>query len=284
MKSLRLDWLNDLLRGMLNGTLELQVVERGIKEPGKRGRPRKIVESPSKAKESGKAEKPRRGRPPGKKAAKAGKAAKASGASARKPGPRGRKPLTESARAKKTAKEKAIKARLAKRAVPSVREIFLFLQGKIEGRKLTDLTREFGVNREPLKVLLDKLVKKGDLDTLKGRFYLHRRLRPRGEKKTAQGKPQPIAETTVLDYLMKRGAVTMQQMAADLGEPSFHRLIKVMNGLKKAGKVVAEGKRYWLATFVQGPATEPALETTTDSAASSWETPDDGDGLPAGEG
>jgi len=256
MNTIRLDRVIEVIRGLVNGTLELQVVQAVNATPMRKGRPpkNKVVADPDP--NHPKAEKIHRrlGRPPDHKTLKAGKpAANSSGKFLR----RGRKPMTEAAKAKKAKEIQQIKARLAKRALPSPRSIFLFLKGKIDGVKASGIAKHFEVDRGLLKVLLNKLVDKHDLDAQAGRFFLKRRIRTRDTKGAVSGKPVPVSEEAVLNYLEKSGAETLQQMAKKMGEPTFHRLIRVVNRLKRAGKVVVEGKRYWLATFVPGPTATP---------------------------
>lgn len=228
MKRVALDGLVGILRGLLKGDLELVVIHSGKKQPGRRGRPR--------AGDLDAALLPKKSRP--------GRKPKAE--KAKKPAKRGRRPLPPSLKKKKAERAKAAKARQARQALPDLRSLFQLLQGKIEGLKLSEIVRHFGVKRNLMKVLLEKCAKKGDLDTLKGRYFLARRLRPRPGEAPTRVKPQPVSASVVLGYLASHGPATLSGMAADLNEPGFHRLIRVANALKKSGQVTVEGKTYRL--------------------------------------
>jgi hypothetical protein len=222
MKTVRLEGLGEILRGLLDGSLDLQVV---VASGGKRGRPktaRTLAAGKAKAKATAKPKiKPK------------------------KKGKPGRKPMSEAVRRRKAEKARAAKFRMEKRALPKDREIFLLLNGKLEGMKPSDIARSFKVKRDLLKETLKRLVKQEDLSELRGRFYLSRRLR--GEGQAREAKPEPIAPEAVIKYLQKHGPTTMSKMASDMGEETYHRLIRVFNGLKKDKKVSVVGKEYHLA-------------------------------------
>lgn len=262
MKKGNLDNLTDLLRGLIDGTLKLQIVTADGKEVQntRRGRPRRAA----KAESTTEVEKPQRGRgrPKGKVSAKKkpGRPKKVKAKTDKAPRPRGRKPLSEAAKTKRAEKAAKMKARQAKKALPTPREIFEFLQGKIDGLKLSDFIKKFGAKRAALKGLLSKLTAKGDLDAAKGRYYLHRRLRNRSEKKEPAEKRGPISQDAILNHLEQNGPATLEEMAKGMGEASFHRLIRVVNGLKKVGKVVVgDGKKYSLAE-IEAKVSEPGIE------------------------
>ena len=161
------------------------------------------------------------------------------GRKAVKKGKPGRKPLS------KTEKMKLLKARIRanKPILPEPRDIFLYLQGKYEGVKLTKLAAHFKLKRTQLKGLIEKLVKKKDLSNVGGTLFLERRIR-NVEPKVV--KTPPVSEEKVLGYLKKNANATLTEMAKDMGEDSYHRFIRVMNRLEKNGKVVKEGKAYSL--------------------------------------
>ena len=174
-------------------------------------------------------------------------AAKPSGRSGKKVPKPGRRPLSEGAKRKKKEKAKAEKARQARRALPNPRDLFLFLVGKLDGMTLSQIARHFAVKRSLLGPLLGKLVKKGDLDALKGKYFLRRRVRlPEGQK-AVDTKPQPVSPAAILAYLADNGPSTLAAMAKAMHEPSYHRLIRVANALKKSGQISTEGKVYRLS-------------------------------------
>jgi len=203
MKSINLKNLVKVIRGLLDGSLELHAVPTGRK--------------PSKA--------------------------SAGMVTVRRKA--GRKPLPPSIKKKIQERTKAAKVRAARKALPTPREIFFFLDGKTDGVKLTALAKNFGVKRSMLKNLMQKLVNSGDVVESHSTYYLQRRIRNRGGKRPV--KPAPIAPTTVLAYLGKHPGVAMSGLAQALGESSYQRLIKVINALKKDGKVRVENKTYSLA-------------------------------------
>ncbi len=157
----------------------------------------------------------------------------------------GRKPLPPSVKKKIQERTKAAKVRAERKALPAPRDIFLFLDGKTDGVKLTALAKHFDAKRSLFKNVMEKLVKAEDVVESKGVYYLQRRIRNRGGKRPA--KPAPIAPQTVLSYLGKNPGAGMAAIAESLGESSYQRLIKVMNALKKEGKVRVENKTYSLA-------------------------------------
>lgn len=157
----------------------------------------------------------------------------------------GRKPLPPSVKKKIQERTKAAKVRAERKALPVPRDIFLFLDGKREGVKLTALAKHFGVKRSLLKSLMQKLVKTEDVAESHGTYYLQRRIRNRGGKRPV--KPEPIAPQAVLSYLSENSGAAMSDIAKAMGESSYQRLIKVINALKKTGKVRAENKAYFIA-------------------------------------
>lgn len=157
----------------------------------------------------------------------------------------GRKPLPPSVKKKIQERTKAAKVRAERKALPIPRDIFLFLDGKTEGVKLTALAKHFGVKRSLLKNVMHKLVKSEDVAESHSTYFLQRRIRNHGGKRPA--KPAPIAPQSVLSYLAKNSGAAMSAIAEALGESSYQRLIKVVNALKKTGKVRVENKGYYLA-------------------------------------
>ena len=217
MKTINLKPLVKLLRGILDGSLSLVGVEKKI---GKVSAPQK------------------RGRKPGV-VAKRG----------RKPAPvakkRGRKPASSAIKKQKQFAAQRAKIRKEKSLLPTPREIFVFLADKLEGAKITELASYFKVKRAFLKLMLGKLVAKGDLTEMGGKFFLQRRLRGVGGKKTAEKAPA-ISEKEILGYLGDHPGATMSEMAKALGSGKYQRLIKILNKLAKDGKVKKEGKGYRL--------------------------------------
>jgi len=217
MKKIDLRIINKVLRGLLAGTYVLQAVPTGRK-------PKKIVEKPGK--------KARRGRPPGKVKIR------------RKPG---RKAMSPSVKKRLLLKEKAVKIKQAKKSLPNAKRIFSFLDGKLDGIKLTALAKNFGVKRTILKPMILRLIKNGDLNEDKGVLYLKRRIRKKKGKKAP--KPIPITPAVVENYLRNKGAATMAKITKDLKEKNYQRLIKVINVLKKEKKVDVENKIYhWIGS------------------------------------
>lgn len=159
----------------------------------------------------------------------------------RKPG---RKPLSPTIKKQQQLRQKAAKIRKEKSLLPTPRDLFLFLADKYQGVKLTALASQFKVKRNLLKPMVLKLVDKGDIVDDHGTYYLKRRVRGVGQ---TEEKPTPITERQVLDYLNKKPDSTLSGMAHDMKEKSYQRLIRVINRLKKAGKVVKDGKTYSLA-------------------------------------
>ena len=156
----------------------------------------------------------------------------------------GRKPLSPTIKKQLQLRQKAAKIRKEKSLLPSPRELFVFLADKYQGVKLTALASQFKVKRNLLKPMVQKLVKKGDIVDDHGTFYLKRRVRGLGQN---EEKPSPITEKQVLEYLHKKPESTLSGMAHDMKEKSYQRLIRVINRLKKAGKVSKDGKTYSLA-------------------------------------
>ncbi|HEY9068851.1 MAG TPA: hypothetical protein VIV61_01270 [Candidatus Ozemobacteraceae bacterium] len=203
MKTVNLKNFAKVLRGLLDGSLELHAVPTG-RRPA-----RATAKTPASRKKAG------------------------------------RKPLPPSVKKKLQERTKAAKVRAERKALPTPREIFFFLDGKIDGEKLTSLSKNFGVKRSLLKSLMQKLVKSEDVVESHGVYYLQRRLRNRHGK--PEPKPEPIAPSTVLSHLAKNPGIAMSELANHLGESSYHRLIKVMSQLKKQDKIRVEGKNYFLA-------------------------------------
>jgi predicted ArsR family transcriptional regulator len=164
----------------------------------------------------------------------------------KKKGKPGRPSLSSTEKRKRAVQAKTAKIRQQKKALPSPRDLLLFMVDQRDGLKLSDIARQFGVSRIIMKPFLAKLLAKGDLTELSGRLFLQRRVRVPGKPPLRQA-PPPIPETAVLAYLEKNGPSTLSAMAQAMNEPSFHRLIRVTNALKKAGKVIPEGKTYRLA-------------------------------------
>ncbi|MBI4641817.1 MAG: helix-turn-helix transcriptional regulator [Candidatus Tectomicrobia bacterium] len=253
-----LDWINEIIRGFASWLMKVQIVPtdgRQVSASHPQAEPSRAASSSDSTPEGDETKRSRRRRKVPKNPKKV-TGRKAAGTS---PPRRGRKPIAQTTKTKKKAKAKVIKIGQAKGSLPTLRKLFFFLHGKIDGVNLQEISTHFEVNRGPLKVLLDKLVRRGSLHASKGLFFLHRPLQPRSTVNPVR--PAPIIESAVLDYLAKTSAVTIHQMAMDMGESSHHRLIRVVNDLKKAGKIVVERKKYWLATFVAGPemAYEPAM-------------------------
>lgn len=207
MKNVNLKPLVKALRGLLDGSLKLVAVPTGRK------------------KESA---------PEAKAATKKTKAA---------PAKRGRKPLPASMKKAKELTKKRQQLKAAKQALPTPREIFVFLSDKLEGTKLTQIASHFKLKRPELKPLIVKLVASKDLTQMGGKFFLQRRLRGVGGKKTAEKAPA-VTEKEVLAYLGGNPGSTMSVMAKVLSNGKYQKLIKVLNKLVKDGKVIKEGKGY----------------------------------------
>ncbi|NLI76408.1 MAG: hypothetical protein GX442_08200 [Candidatus Riflebacteria bacterium] len=211
MEKIDLTAVRRLLRGLLNGSLE--IVSRG------------------------------KGRKASVKAGKAnGKGRAAAKAKRRKPG---RKPMSPTARAKAQLKAKRAKIRAARQQLPQPRQVFEFLHGKTDGAKLSVLAKHFGARRSLLKVMLGKLVDKQDLDCAHEVYYLKRRIR-KGPGVAAERKAPPVKPAAVLDYLKDHPGATLVQMTKKLGAENYQKLIKVINLLKKEDRVKVEGKAYSL--------------------------------------
>ncbi|HNV69481.1 MAG TPA: hypothetical protein PKO06_07290 [Candidatus Ozemobacteraceae bacterium] len=203
MKKLNLRVLGNVLKGLLNGSIELIAVPTG----------KKAVRMPVMR--------------------------------AAKPKKPGRKPLSPSAKKIRQMRAKARLVRQAKKSLPAPRDVFLALEGKTDGLKLSQLSNQFKVKRNLLRDMLDRLVAKEDLATLKGRYFLARRLRHKnGDRKERQ---PPISEKQILDYLKKHQKASLTHMTSALKEKSYQRLIRVINSLRKSKKVVKDGKEYRLA-------------------------------------
>ncbi|MBF0499049.1 MAG: hypothetical protein HQM09_02855 [Candidatus Riflebacteria bacterium] len=210
MKTINLKVIKKVLRGILDGTLVIQAVPTG---------------KAARALASDNAGVGRKNK-----------------SSSKKPG---RKPMSATARRQALIRLRAAKLRQEKNKLPAVRDLFSYLSGKYEGMKLTALASHFHVKRTLLKVLVQKLVKKGDLADDRGSIYLKRRIR--GVNSVKVEKAPPIPEKDVLKYLVSHPQSTLAQMAKDLKEKSYQRLIRVMNRLQKNRKVKKDGKTYSMA-------------------------------------
>ncbi len=211
MEKIDLSAVRKLLRGLLNGSLEIVSRGKGRKASGQAG----------KANGKGRAAKARRRKP-------------------------GRKPMSPTARAKALQKAKRAKIRAARQQLPQPRQVFEFLHGKTDGAKLSVLAKHFGARRSLLKVMLRKLVEKQDLDCAHEVYYLKRRIR-KGPGMTAEPKAPPIKPSAILDYLKDHPGATLVQMTKKLGAETYQKLIKVVNQLKRENRVKVEGKAYSLA-------------------------------------
>jgi hypothetical protein len=214
MAKIVLDRIGALIRGLLDGSLQITVSSTGKRISSPRGRPKPVSR-------------------PAKKVLK-------------KKGKPGRPSLSPTEKRKRAAQAKTSRIRKQKQALPSPRDLLLFMVDQRDGLKLSDIARQFGVSRLIIKPFLAKLLAKGDLTELHGRLYLKRRVRVPG--KPPREIPVPISETVVLEYLGKNGPTTLSAMAKAMNEPSYHRLIRVTNALKKSGKVTSEGKTYHLTS------------------------------------
>ncbi len=203
MKKLNLRGLGNVLKGLLNGSLELIAVPTG-KNPARKMAVR-----------------------------------------AAKPKKPGRKPLSPSAKKIRLMRAKARLIRQAKKSLPAPREVFLALEGKTDGLKLSQLSNQFKAKRSLMRDMLEKLVDKEDLYSLKGRYFLARRLRHKGE--TRKERQPPVSEKQILDYLKKHQKASLSAMTSALKEKSYQRLIRVINTLCKNEKIVKEGKDYRIA-------------------------------------
>lgn len=209
MTVVRVDGLQELLKGLASGTFEIVLrANTGTPVPVKRGvgRPRK-----SESLLTGKTVKPMRKAP--------------------------RKAMPPKPADKKMAKEEKV-------VLPEPRQIFLFLRNKRDGVKLTPMARNFGIKRSLFRPLLDKLVAAKDIDLYNGAYFLRRRLRK--VDGPAPEKPTPISSQAILATLGEMPGATLTELAHALGETSYQRLIKPMNALKTKGLVVLEGKSYRL--------------------------------------
>ncbi len=162
-----------------------------------------------------------------------------------KPAKRGRKAKSVKAIKKATPRKAGRKPKAGIPKLPPSREIFRFLYGKTDGEKITSISRYFGIPRNQLKPLLKKLAKAGDIDELKGTFYLRRRIR--GMEPAKEKGPEPVTPEQVLAFLDQNPGATGSEITAGLGEKRYQRLNKVISGLKKEGLVVPDGKKYFLA-------------------------------------
>lgn len=203
MKKLSLRGLGNVLKGLLNGSLELIAVPTGKKPASKT-----VVR-------------------------------------AMKPKKPGRKPLSPSAKKIRQMRAKARLLRQAKKSLPAPRDVFLALEGKIDGLKLSQLSNQFKVKRSLMRAMLDRLVDKEDLYCVKGRYFLARRLRHAGESR--KERQPPVSEKQILDYLKKHQKASLATMTAALKEKSYQRLIRVIHTLCENEKIVKDGKEYRLA-------------------------------------
>lgn len=205
MKAINLKPLMKVLRGLLEGTLKLIATPTGKRT--------KVAAASTKKVKSG---------PPKK---------------------RGRKPLPATVKKQKAIKKQQAKIKKAKNALPESREVFVYLAHKYKGSKITEIAAHFKVKRSILAPVLSKLVAKGDLTQMGGKFFLQRRLRGVGGGKKVEKAPA-ITEKEVLGYLSENPGSTMSEMAKALGNGKYQKLIKVLNKLVKAEKVKKEGKGY----------------------------------------
>lgn len=162
--------------------------------------------------------------------------------------PTGKKPRKAVAKAPKKAgkpgRKKKPGRKPTKHQLPDDRQVFLYMNDKHLGVKLSELAREFHLKRNQIQGLLDRLVKKGDLSLSKQKVYfLERRLRKTGVQKE---KPTPIPAGKILQYLQKHAPATMAQIAAEFGGGKYQRLIRPMNKLEKEKKVLKKNKEYTL--------------------------------------
>lgn len=116
----------------------------------------------------------------------------------------------------------------------------MFLSDKLEGAKLTQIAAHFEVKRPIIKPLITKLVTSEDPTQMGGKFFLQRRLRGVGGKKTIEKTPA-VTEKEILAYLSDNSGSTMSAMAKALSSGKYQKLIKVLNKLVKEGKVLKEG-------------------------------------------
>lgn len=246
MEKLDLTELKKFFEALLAGTLEIRLKKNAKKKAGKVGRPAKKVKT--KAKPEGKAKAKAKAKVKAKAKTKTKTKAKSKGKAAAKSKPPrkvGRKALTPLARQKALAKAKRDKIRDARRKLPQPREVFEFLLGKHEGAKLSVLAKHFQARRTVMKQMLAKLTAKGDLITDREIYYLKRRIRKSGG--AAREKLPPVKPEAIIEYLTSNPEATLVAMAKELQVETYQRLIKAINQLKKAGKVVSEGKKYRLA-------------------------------------
>ena len=206
MKTINMKSLVKILRGLLDGSLKLVATSTGKKA------------APAPKKQAGRKPVRKLGRKPG------------------------RKPLPSTIKKQKEIAAKRAKIKAAKSQLPTPREIFIYMQDKLEGVKITGLAAHFKVKRMLLKPMIAKLVKSEDLTQVGGTLFLQRRIRRVGGKKTE--KPAPISDKEVLAYLEKNPDSTMAVMGKELGGGKYQKLIKVLNKLVKDGKVQKNGKIY----------------------------------------
>ncbi|EKD93550.1 MAG: hypothetical protein ACD_28C00121G0001 [uncultured bacterium] len=132
--------------------------------------------------------------------------------------------------------------------LPVDRDIYRFLQGKIDGETLASVCSEFKVKKDVFLPKLARLVKRGDLGEIKGSYFLLRRVRNLNpQSKVIVVKRTPIVPGKLLECLKKTKGGTLPELAKKMNEPTFHRLIKPINKLVKDEKVVRDGKVYRLA-------------------------------------
>jgi len=245
LKTINLGWLAEVLRGLINGELKLVMTTTERKKPDRRCRPKSVTKA---AKNTSKKSKPGRRMNPSKKE----KPVKET---------RGRKRIPLAVKIKKAARAVALKARVAKQALPSPRELFKFMLGKIEGMEVYEFTRHYCVKRGPMKEMLERLFKKGDLDKQGKRYFLHRRIRLPENRKQPKPTLPPVPASAVLEYLAGNGSATLPQMAKGMNETSYQRRARLISALKKAGKVALVGKNYRLVVedplFLTSPQASP---------------------------
>jgi polyhydroxyalkanoate synthesis regulator phasin len=198
MKKVKFSFGKRILRGLLDGSLQLVAVPTGKK-------PKKFMELKNRA----------NGKP-------------------------GRKALSKAEKTKRLRE----KARAIKSQLPSARDICVYMIDKRDGATVTDIAQNFKLSRSLLKDLIDKMVKKEELQTFKGKLFLRKRLRNVGEK---VDRPKPVSSKQILDYLKKHPKSTLADMAEKMGESGYQRFIRPMRKLEDEGKVVRDGRAYKIA-------------------------------------
>jgi hypothetical protein len=214
MAKITLDWLQEILQGIMDGSIQITLVSQKRAKKSAKGKAGKAKKSATPAK---------RGRP---KKVKLGRPAAAPKAR------RGRPPT------------KHLQAPV-KVVLPDPKAIARFLADKYEGSTLTAIAKEFGLKRTALKPLVHKLIGKQFLVEQFGKLFLHHR--PRRERGTVPPKPQPLTQDDVLSAIQAHPGATSTALAKLMGEPSYHRLIKPINALKRRNLIRLDGKAYYPA-------------------------------------